>query len=111
EPADVLELSQTASLAKPATGQVRIRVLARPVIHGDLNAIRGKYRTRRSSAEIPPSGAPVGYEGMGMIEEVDPDVDPSLGLSSGQRVAFFPGVPSWSEQLFVDAAFVTTLPA
>jgi mitochondrial enoyl-[acyl-carrier protein] reductase / trans-2-enoyl-CoA reductase len=52
----------------PEAGEVRVRVLLAPINPADLNAIEGKY------PNSPPPPAVPGGEGVGIVEEVGPEV-------------------------------------
>ena len=77
EPADVLAVTEQ-SVPQPGAGQVRVKIQLSPVNPSDLLYVRGHY-----SGVAPhfPSGA--GFEGVGVIDAVGPEVE---GLSAGQRV-------------------------
>ncbi len=62
EPADVLQF-ESRDQPTPASGQVRVRMLASPVNPSDLMMIRGIYGIR---PELP---ATPGFEGVGIVEE------------------------------------------
>ena len=70
EPSDVLQIQDSADIPRPATGEVLIKVIAAPFLHGSLLAIRGRYRGPRDSSTAPPNGGRQGYEGVGVIEAV-----------------------------------------
>ncbi|WP_323455302.1 zinc-binding dehydrogenase [Rhizobium sp. AN5] len=78
-------------------------MLLRPVHHGDLLGIAGRYQPR---AALPKEGVRVGFEGYGIVEEAGGGVD----LKPGTRVAFFPGRGAWSEKATVPAEYVTEIP-
>ena len=109
EPSDVLQIQDSADIPRPATGEVLIKVIAAPFLHGSLLAIRGRYRGPRDSSMAPPNGGRQGYEGVGVIEAVGPEIAAGRGLSVGRRVSFFPGLGAWSEKVVVPAAFVTPI--
>jgi NADPH:quinone reductase-like Zn-dependent oxidoreductase len=75
EPTKVLAVRE-APLPEPAVGEVRLRILATPVNPSDLLFVRGVY------AGVQPSRfpAPVGFEGVGIVDARGPRVDaPALG--------------------------------
>ena len=109
EPSDVLQIQDSADIPRPAAGEVLIKVIAASFLHGSLLAIRGRYRGARDNSITPPNGGRQGYEGVGVIEAVGPEIADSGGLSVGCRVAFFPGLGAWSEKVVVPAAFVTPI--
>ena len=109
EPSDVLQIQDSADIPRPAAGEVLIKVIAASFLHGSLLAIRGRYRGARDNSITPPNGGRQGYEGVGVIEAVGPEIADSGGLSVGCWVAFFPGLGAWSEKVVVPAAFVTPI--
>lgn len=110
EPGAVLLLRDVPDLAAPSPGEVLIRVQSRPVLPGDLLGVRGRYRSPGNTADVAPGGARPGFEGVGVIEAVGPNVDTSTGLTSGRRVAFFPAKWAWSDYVLAPAQFVTPVP-
>ncbi|MFE6486847.1 alcohol dehydrogenase catalytic domain-containing protein [Streptomyces sp. NPDC057757] len=104
EAGQVLRLSERPAPAAPAAGQVRVRVLSRPIHPGDLAGVQGfpgAPRGRFATARVP------GLEGMGVVETVGEGV---RELLPGQRVAFFPVPGAWSELLTAPAELVVPLP-
>ncbi len=87
QPADVIELTETASPTL-AEGEVRVNVLAAPINPADINLIQGNYGIR---PELP---ATPGVEGCGeIIESLSPNFNP------GDKVIFIDRSGSWSEQV------------
>src|SRR5260370_34424037 len=80
EPAKVLA-AQECPLPEPGKGEVRVRVLASPVNPSDLLFVRGL-----ETAIQPQFPSPVGFEGVGMVDALGPQVQRPV---PGQRVAFF----------------------
>ena len=77
EPPQVLALEDWP-LPEPATGQVRVRMLASPVNPSDLMNVRGVYGVRPELPAVP------GFEGVGVVEACGGGL---LGkLMSGKRV-------------------------
>jgi len=103
QPEDVLQAVEVEDPPRPARGEVLIRVLLRPVHHGDLLGVMGRYQT---GSVVPESGARVGFEGYGIVEKSGDGVE----LKPGTRVAFFPGRGAWSEKAVVPAEYVTEIP-
>ncbi|MFJ4830642.1 zinc-binding dehydrogenase [Streptomyces sp. NPDC088747] len=104
EAGQVLRLSERPAPAAPAAGQVRVRVLSRPIHPGDLAGVQGfpgAPRGRFPTPRVP------GLEGMGVVETVGEGV---RELLPGQRVAFFPVPGAWSELLTAPAELVVPLP-
>jgi NADPH:quinone reductase-like Zn-dependent oxidoreductase len=103
KPEDVLQVVEVGDPQHPEPNEVLIRVLLRPVHHGDLLGVSGRYQP---GAVVPNEGVRVGFEGYGIVEEVADGVD----LKPGTRVAFFPGKGAWSEKAIVSAEYVTEIP-
>jgi NADPH:quinone reductase-like Zn-dependent oxidoreductase len=57
-----------------------------------------------------PGGRVPGFEGAGVVSEVGARVDTSLRLRQELRVAFFPALGSWRDEVVVPAGSVTPLP-
>ena len=77
EPAQVLTV-QECPLPEPGKGEVRVRILASPVNPSDLLFVRGHY-----AGVQPHFPSPVGFEGVGMVDALGPQVDRPV---PGQRV-------------------------
>jgi NADPH:quinone reductase-like Zn-dependent oxidoreductase len=107
--ADVLEVDTVPSPAAPGPNEIAIRVLARPVHHGDLLGVAGRYRSPGDFSEVPPGGKRPGFEGMGVIQTIGADVPATSGFAEGDRVAFFPVLGAWGEEVCAPAQFVTRL--
>ncbi|MGW0792343.1 zinc-binding dehydrogenase [Streptomyces sp. NPDC002911] len=104
EARQVLRLSEQPPPTAPATGQVQVRVLSRPIHPGDLAGVQGfpgAPQRRFVSPRIP------GLEGMGVVETVGEGVQ---DLRPGQRVAFFPVQAAWSELLTAPTDLVVPVP-
>lgn len=100
----VLRLCEQPAPAAPAAGQVRVRVLSRPVHPGDLAGVQGfpgVPQGRFATPRIP------GLEGMGVVETVGEGV---RDLRPGQRVAFFPVQGAWGEFVTAPAGLVVPVP-
>jgi len=78
EPAKVLTV-QESPLPEPRKGEVRVRILASPVNPSDLLLVRGLEDT----GVQPHFPSPVGFEGVGIVDALGPQVD---GPVPGQRV-------------------------
>jgi NADPH2:quinone reductase len=89
--------------------QVRIRVSYAPMHPGDLLGVRGSPAFG-TPPTISPAGRVPGLEGAGVVSEVGAQIDPSLGLRPGLRVAFFPAPGSWRDEVVVPADAVAPLP-
>ena len=77
EPAKVLTV-QECPLPEPGKGEVRVRMLASPVNPSDLLFVRGHY-----AGVQPHFPSPVGFEGVGMVDALGPQVQRPV---PGQRV-------------------------
>ncbi|WP_098008991.1 zinc-dependent alcohol dehydrogenase family protein [Streptomyces sp. sk226] len=101
DPADVLVLAHRP-VPEPGPRQVRVRMSARPVNPSDLLLVEGRYG--RPASFVPglhPDGvhaaAPVGFEGVGVIDRAGPDACHPVGT----RVAVSaPG--TWAEYVIAD---------
>jgi NADPH:quinone reductase len=108
QPAQVLRIEDGPS--EPlGPDQVRIRVSFAPIHPGDLLGVMGS-----PAFGMPPpigSGGRVpGFEGAGVVSGIGAQIDTSLGLSAGLRVAFFPAPGSWRDEVIVPADSVVPLP-
>ncbi len=95
EPADVLSVREVP-MPEPGPGQVRVRMIASPVNPSDLLVVRGRYGV------LPKLPASVGFEGVGVVDEVGPGL---LGwLVKGKRVAVLNDKGgNWSEYAVISA--------
>jgi NADPH:quinone reductase-like Zn-dependent oxidoreductase len=101
EPAEVLGVADRP-LPEPGKGEVRVRILASPVNPSDLLYVRGRY-----SGVEPQFPAPVGFEGVGIVDALGPEAQ---GVVVGQRVAALNGQGgNWAEYAVLPAA--SSLPA
>jgi NADPH:quinone reductase-like Zn-dependent oxidoreductase len=95
EPAKVLSVEELP-LPDPGKGEARVRILASPVNPSDLLYVRGHYAGVQ--AHFP---APVGFEGVGIVDAVGPEVQ---NLVTGQRVSVVNGQGgNWAEYSVVPA--------
>ena len=78
EPAQVLAV-QERPLPEPGPGEVRVRILASPINPSELLFVRGHY-----AGVQPQFPAPAGFEGVGRVEALGPQVQRPV---PGQRVA------------------------
>ncbi|WP_394824591.1 zinc-binding dehydrogenase [Pendulispora albinea] len=109
QPDEVLRVAQVEDPGPPGPGEVLIRVRKRPVHPGDLLGIRGGARPLASTQPWPRGISP-GFEGVGIIEALGPDLRRARGFVPGGRVAFFPVRGAWSECVRASAEFVTPVP-
>ncbi|MCW3065586.1 MAG: Zn-dependent oxidoreductase, NADPH:quinone reductase [Solirubrobacterales bacterium] len=101
EPADVLAVADRP-VPEPGKGEVRVRILASPVNPSDLLYVRGHY-----SGVEPKFPAPVGFEGVGIVDALGPEAE---GVVVGQRVAAVNGKGgNWAEYAVLPAG--SSLPA
>jgi NADPH:quinone reductase len=68
EPAQVLTV-QECPLPEPGNGEVRVHILASPINPSDLLFVRGQY-----AGVQPHFPSPVGFEGVGMVDVLGPQV-------------------------------------
>src|SRR5437870_1499743 len=108
EPARVLRLEE-AEAPQLVANQVRVRLSCAPIHPGDLLGVK-----RSPAFGTPPAigsaGRVPGFEGAGVVSEVAADLDRTLGLREGLRVAFFPAAGTWSDEVVVPASSVVLLP-
>lgn len=100
EPEQVLRWERM-TLAPPAAGEMFVRMKARPINPSDLIPIRGSYAHRIALPAVP------GYEGVGIVEEVGPDVPKEL---VGRRVLPLRGEGTWQEVVRTSAALAVPVP-
>jgi NADPH:quinone reductase-like Zn-dependent oxidoreductase len=103
KPEEVLQTVEVNEPGDPNAGEVLVRVVLRPVHHGDLLGVAGRYQP---GATVPEGGNRVGFEGYGVVERAGAGVE----LQPGTRVAFFPGRGAWGEKVLVSAQYVTAIP-
>jgi trans-2-enoyl-CoA reductase len=100
-PADVLHV-QSQPWPTPSAGEVIVKMRAAPINPADLNQIEGKYPVR---AELP---ATPGFEGAGIVAEVDPDV---TNVAVGALVILPHNVGTWRDAVAVKADELVVVPA
>lgn len=86
---------------EPVAGQVRIAVDTFGLNFADVAARRGRYR------DAPPLPSVIGYEVVGRIDSIGPDVG---GLSLGQRVTALTRFGGYAEKSVTDARAVAPIP-
>src|SRR5258708_7433203 len=102
EPAKVLTV-QECPLPEPGKGEVRVRILASPVNPSDLLFVRGHY-----AGVQPHFPSPVGFEGVGMVDALGPQVQRPV---PGQRVAVINEKGgNWAEYAVLPASFLLPVP-
>ncbi|WP_405082363.1 zinc-dependent alcohol dehydrogenase family protein [Paenibacillus chitinolyticus] len=99
-PAEVLEIRRTP-VVPPGPGEIRVRMLARPINPSDLIPVRGAYAHRIALPAVP------GYEGVGIVEETGPSVPPGL---LGRRVLPLRGEGTWQESVLAPAGLAIPVP-
>ena len=103
EPAQVLAVEE-GPLPQPGPGDVRVRIVASPVNPSDLLFVRGHY-----AGVQPQFPAPVGFEGVGRVEALGPQVH--RPLLPGQRVAVINGRGgNWADSVVVPADALLPVP-
>lgn len=95
EPAEVLAV-QERPLPEPGEGEARVRILATPVNPSDLLYVRGHYSG--ATAHFP---APVGFEGLGVVDALGPHTE-HPALSERVVVMNFAG-GNWANYAVVPA--------
>src|SRR5258708_5021275 len=108
QPSELLRVEEGPSEPIEAN-QVRVRVSYAPIHPGDLLGVMGSPAFG-TPPTIGAGGRVPGFEGAGVVSEVGERVDTSLGLRRGLRVAFFPALGSWRDEVVVPAASVMPLP-
>jgi NADPH:quinone reductase-like Zn-dependent oxidoreductase len=105
EPSDVLSYEDVPTPAAPGPHEVLVRVVKRMVHPIDGLLVRGIV-----PAPIPPQGSIPGGDGVGVVEEVGADVDPSTGIVPGRRVILFHVHGTWAERVVAPIASVIPVP-
>ena len=108
-PAEVLELDEVPTPPTPGPEELLVRVLLRPVHHGDLLGPSGAYRSPGDTSQVPIGGKRPGFEGYGIVEQAGAGGN-APAMRPGARVAFFPAPGAWSEHALVSAAHATPIP-
>ncbi|MEU7143482.1 medium chain dehydrogenase/reductase family protein [Nocardia sp. NPDC046473] len=94
-------LIRTRPLAAPGTGQVALRMDATGVSFAEQQMRRGKYYDQPPFPFVP------GYDVVGTVTAVGPEVDPAL---VGHRFAAVVKVGGWASHLLIDAADLVPIP-
>jgi NADPH:quinone reductase len=103
EPAQVLAV-QERPLPAPGPGKVRVQILASPINPSDLLFVRGHY-----AGVQPQFPAPVGFEGVGRVDALGPQVQRP---APGQRVAVVNGQGgNWADYAVLSADTLLPVPA
>ena len=107
-PSEQLRVEECPSEALGAN-QIRVKVSLAPIHPGDLLGVMGSPAFG-TPPTIGPGGRVPGFEGVGVVTEIGSRVDESRGLRPGLRVAFFPAVGSWRDEVIVPATSLVPLP-
>src|SRR3954467_6300779 len=89
------------SLPAPAAGQALVRVEATAVSFAESAMRRGRYYGQPAFPFVP------GYDLVGVVEAVGPDVDPAL---VGRRVAALTKTGGWATAVLATAADLVEVP-
>jgi NADPH:quinone reductase-like Zn-dependent oxidoreductase len=89
------------TLSPPKTGQVSVRVEASGVSFAEQQMRRGKYYDQPPFPFVP------GYDLVGTVTAVGPDVSPDL---VGRRFAVLTKIGGWASQVLLDAADLVPVP-
>jgi NADPH:quinone reductase-like Zn-dependent oxidoreductase len=105
EPKDVLKL-QEATVPTVGAGQARVRMLLSPINPSDLLKVRGLYGKMPSYPAVP------GFEGIGIVEEVNSLVAKlAMGIKPGRKVVVLnQNSGNWQEQVVVPALRLFPVP-
>jgi len=102
EPTQVLAVEERP-LPEPGPGEARVRMLASPINPSDLLFVRGLY-----AGVQPQFPAPVGFEGVGQVDAIGPQVQRPV---PGQRVGVVNGQGgNWAEYAVVPAKDLLPVP-
>jgi NADPH:quinone reductase-like Zn-dependent oxidoreductase len=106
EPDQVLDVVER-SVPEPGRGEARVRILSSPINPSDLLYVRGHY-----SGVEPHFPAPVGFEGVGVVDALGPDANGEAnGVAIGQRVAVVNGQGgNWAQYAVVPASSLLPAP-
>lgn len=99
-PEEVLKV-ESKEIQLPTSGEVLVRMIARPINPSDLIPIRGSYAHRIPLPCIP------GYEGVGVVEEVGPGISQEL---LGKRVLPLRGEGTWQDYVKTTADLAVPIP-
>ncbi len=105
EPSDVLSYEDLPTPAAPGPEEAVVRVVKRMVHPIDGMMIRGII-----PMPIAPGGSVPGSDGVGVVEQVGANVDPSTGLTPGQRVIIFHAHGTWADHMIAPAQSLIPIP-
>lgn len=100
DPKEVLHMVELP-IPEPGPGQVRLRMLLRPINPSDVLQVRGVYGRR------PPLPAVAGLEGLGLVDALGAGV---TGFSIGQRVVPVGLQGTWADFVVTDADNLVAIP-
>lgn len=100
EPLEALALEEVP-LPEPGPGEVRLRMVARPINPSDLLQVQGVYGRR------PPLPATAGLEGLGIVEALGEGV---TGWRLGQRALPLGAQGTWADALITPASNLFPVP-
>jgi len=99
-PVDILRLAEMP-LPEPGPGEVRLRMVLRPINPSDLLQVRGVYGRK------PALPAVAGLEGLGVVEALGEGV---TGFAVGQRAVPMGAQGTWAEFLVTPAENLVAIP-
>src|ERR1700730_4844303 len=108
-PAEGLALEAFSDAPSLASGAALVRVSATPVHPGDLLGVSASPAFGAAPL-IPRGGRVPGVEGVGVVEALAADIDPSHRIQVGTRVAFFPVNGSWSARIAAPVQSLISVP-
>jgi len=100
DPIEVLQISEVP-IPKPEPGQIRIKLVKRPVHPADLMMVRGLYGVKPPLPSIP------GAEALAIIDALGAGV---AGFEPGQRVVSLGAQGTWSDYLIVQPTSLIPIP-
>lgn len=105
EPSEVLSYEEISAPATPGPNEATVRVVKRMIHPIDGMMVRGII-----PMPIAPGGSVPGSDGVGIVEQVGADVDPSTGLAPGKRVIIFHAHGTWAEHMTAPAQSLIPFP-
>lgn len=109
EPIEVLRLEALSEVSQLQDGMALVRVSAAPIHPGDLLGISASPAFGTPPA-IPSGGRVPGVEGVGVVEALAGNIDPSPRIRPGSRVAFFPVNGTWSSKIVAPVQSLIPVP-
>lgn len=105
QPSEVLSHEDVSTPATPGAHEATVRVVKRMIHPIDGMMVRGII-----PMPIAPGGSVPGSDGVGVVEQVGADVDPSTGLAPGKRVIIFHAHGTWAERMTAPAHSLIPIP-